>query len=332
MLPFGSQGCLDQFPTREAPPTGPEVLPGGVVGPRPRPDFRPCVSSRVLHRLPRAVVVREPYSGAHAERVGPARVSRPLGGRRGAARRRHRAHPAHHRRRRRSPGQLLRAGLGRVEVLPLLRALPSPVRQGRPPLHAPRLCGPGGTRRHGRRRVHRHRTLRPHRRRRHARHGPRRRGRGRLPGPGRPSGARRCLRPARTHRGRRPRARHPALRRRGAARQRQDDQGVHRRRVHPEAQLRGRRRTPGVRPGAHRPLARRAVRARTACRVTVRAAPAHPRLRRCGGRRTRPGRCGPQRARQHQGLRLHRPPVRRQQGVPRGPEGARRHPRPPLGA
>ena len=161
---------------------------------------------------------------------------------------------------------------------------------------------------------------------------PRRRGRGRLPRPGRPPGARRRLRPPRTHRGRRPRAGHPALRRGGTARQQQDDQGVHGRRLHPEAQLRGRRRPPGVRPGAHRPLARRAVRARAARRGALRAAAARPRLRRGHRRRPHARRRGPQRPRQHQGRRIHRPPVRREQGPARGAEGARRSSRVPLGA
>ena len=185
--------------------------------------------------------------------------------------------------------------------------------QGRPPLHPPRLRGPGGARGHGRRRVHRHRPLRPHQRRGPARLRPRRRGRGRLPRPGRPPGPRRRLRPARTHRGRRPRARHPALRRRGAARQQQDDQGVHGRRLHPEAQLRGRRRPPGPRPRTHRPLPRRAARAASSaprpapcsgCSPPARSPSSAPAARPGGVGRTRPAQ-PPRRG-------LHRPAVRRE--------------------
>ncbi len=81
--------------------------------------------------------------------------------------------------------------------------------------------------------------------------------RGRLPGPRRPAGQGSGLGPPRTHRRRGPGARHPPLRRRGAAGQHQDDQGVHGRRLLPEAQLRGRRRPPHPRPGTHRALAGR---------------------------------------------------------------------------
>ena len=120
------------------------------------------------HRLPRSRRPREQASVRPPAYAGPmseqARLPRALGGGRRAARRRHRPHPADRPGRRGAAGRLLRAGLRRVEVLPLLRALPAAVRPGRAPLHPPRLRRPGRPGRHRRRRVHRHRALRPHRR------------------------------------------------------------------------------------------------------------------------------------------------------------------------
>ena len=91
-----------------------------------------------------------------------------------------------------------------------------------------------------------------------------------------------------------------------------------------EAQLRGRRRPPGVRPGADRRVAGRAARAGSS----------GPRRAPCSGCSRRgsvavigagraPGGSGPQRPAQPPRRRLHRPPVRRERGLRRG-EGARR--------
>ena len=72
----------------------------------------------------------------------------PLGGRRPAARRPDRAHPADPARRRRAAGRVLRPGLGRVEVLPVLLADAAALRPRRRPVHPRRPRRPGRLRAH----------------------------------------------------------------------------------------------------------------------------------------------------------------------------------------
>ena len=121
-----------------------------------------------------------------------------------------------------------------------------------------------------------------------------------------------------------PRARHPALHRRGAARQPQDGQGLHRRRLHPAAQLRRRRGPPRPRPRTHRRVRAGDAGPRAPRRGPLGAAAAAPRLGRRGRHRPPARRRRPHAAAQPGRGRVHRAAVRGQPRLPRVGRGRRR--------
>ena len=128
-----------------AAPCHARILPGGTDEPTPDPPTRAVPAVQRRARPPSTTERRAASPAAdrlpsHDHQRGPPA----LGGGRPAAGRAHRARPAGAARGRAADGRLLRPGVRRVEVLPVLRPDADALGQGPAPVHQRRPRRPGG--------------------------------------------------------------------------------------------------------------------------------------------------------------------------------------------